>query len=169
MTMPLLPVLQYPDERLRKEAQPVDTVTDEIRTLVDNMIETMYEDRGVGLAATQVNVHKLIFVVDVSPAHNEPMVFINPKIVAFEGTVDSEEGCLSVPGIFNKVKRHKWVHVTAQDRDGKPFEVKTDTFLALVMQHEMDHLHGILFVDRLSPLKKQMALKKLEKLRKQAY
>lgn len=167
--MALLPILQYPDERLRKQAENVSEVTDEIRTLVSDMIQTMYDDHGVGLAATQVNVHKNIMVVDVSDSHDDPQVFINPEIIAYEGTVDSEEGCLSVPGIFNKVKRHKWIHVKALDRDGKPFEIKTDTFLALAVQHEMDHLAGILFIDRLSPLKRKMAIKKLEKLRKQAY
>jgi len=167
--MALLPVLQYPDPRLRKKADPVTEVTDEIRTLVDNMIETMYDDHGVGLAATQVNVHKQILVMDVSPAHDGPTCLINPEIVAHEGTVDSEEGCLSVPGIFTKVKRHKWIHVKALNRKGEPVEIKTDEFLALCIQHEMDHLNGVLFIDHLSPLKRKIAIKKLEKLRKQAY
>lgn len=167
--MALLPILQYPDARLRKKAVKVEEITDQIRSLVDDMIETMYDDHGVGLAATQVNVHQLIFVVDVSAAHDEPQVFINPEIVEHKGTVDSEEGCLSVPGIFNKVQRHKWIKVKALDRDGKPFEIETEQFLALAIQHELDHLNGILFIDRLSPLKKKIAIKKLEKLRKQAY
>ena len=167
--MALLPVLQYPDARLRKQATKVNEVTPEISTLVDDMIETMYDDHGVGLAATQVNVHKLVFVVDVSDAHDEPQVFINPEIIDQKGTVNSEEGCLSVPGIFNKVKRHKWIHVKALNREGETFEVKTDEFLSLAIQHELDHLNGVLFIDRLSPLKKNMAIKKLEKLRKQAY
>lgn len=167
--MAKLPILQYPDERLRKKAVNVNEVTDEIRTLVSDMIQTMYDDHGVGLAATQVNVHKNIMVIDVSDSHDDPQVFINPEIIAHEGTTSSEEGCLSVPGIFNKVKRHKWIHLKALDRDGKPFEIKTDDFLALAVQHEMDHLAGILFIDRLSPLKRKMAIKKLDKLRKQAY
>lgn len=167
--MSLLPILQYPDERLRKEAKPVEAITDDIHTLIDNMIETMYDDHGVGLAATQVNVHKLIFVLDISEAHNEPRVFINPKIIAHEGTVDSKEGCLSVPGIFTTVKRHQWIHLSAQDRNGNPFEIKTDGFLAIAIQHEMDHLRGVLFIDKLSPLKKEMAIKKLKKMRQQAF
>ncbi len=167
--MAKLPILQYPDERLRKKAVNVNEVTDKIRTLVSDMIQTMYDDHGVGLAATQVNVHKNIMVIDVSDSHDDPQVFINPEIIAHEGTTSSEEGCLSVPGIFNKVKRHKWIHLKALDRDGKPFEIKTDDFLALAVQHEMDHLAGILFIDRLSPLKRKMAIKKLDKLRKQAY
>lgn len=166
--MALLPVLQYPDERLRKKAKDVTEFTDELHTFIDDLIETMYEDKGVGLAATQVNMHKNIFVVDVSDAHDSPQVFINAEIVETKGTVTSEEGCLSVPGIFNKVQRHQWMHVKALDRDGKPFEVKTDEFLALAMQHEMDHLQGILFIDKLSSLKRKMAIKKLDKLRKQA-
>jgi len=167
--MARLPVLQYPDERLRKKAKPVEAVTDEIKQLVSDMIETMYDDHGVGLAATQVNVHKRILVMDVSDTHDDPRCLINPEIIAHEGTVDSEEGCLSVPGIYNKVKRHKWIHVKALDRNGDPIEIKTDEFLALCIQHEMDHLEGILFIDRLSPLKKKLAIKKLEKNRKRAY
>lgn len=166
--MALLPVLQYPDPKLRITGFKVDEITDETQTFIDDMIETMYEDRGVGLAAIQVDRQLQIFVADVSPSHDEPQVFINPELIAFEGETDSEEGCLSIPSIYNTVKRHKWVHVKALGRDGKPFEVKTDEFLALVMQHEMDHLNGKLFIDHLSPLKRQRAIKLLKKNRKKA-
>ena len=167
--MAVLTVLQYPDERLRTQATPVVNITPDIQSFVKDMIDTMYADRGVGLAATQVNRHQLIFVIDVSEKHNTPQVFINPDIIAHEGTVDSEEGCLSVPDIYNTVKRHAWVHVKAQNIDGEYFEIKTDGYLAMAIQHELDHLHGILFIDRLSPLKRQMAIKKMEKNRKQVY
>jgi peptide deformylase len=167
--MALLPILQYPDPRLRKKALPVMMITDEITTLISDMIETMYDDHGVGLAATQVNAALQILVMDVTPAHDGPICLINPEIIAHEGTVDSEEGCLSVPGIFNTVKRHRWVHVRAIDRHGKPIEIKTEDYLSLCIQHEMDHLNGILFIDRLSSLKRQLAIKKLEKNRRQIF
>lgn len=167
--MALLPILQYPDPRLRKKAAPVTEVTDAIRTLIDDMIETMYDDHGVGLAATQVNVHLRVLVMDVTDTHDGPICLINPEIISTSDTIDSEEGCLSVPGIFNKVKRHRSIQLKALDRQGNPIEIKSDNFLALCIQHEMDHLEGILFIDRLSPLKRKLAIKKLEKNRKQAY
>ncbi len=161
--MAILDVLRFPDERLRTVASQVDTVDDEIKKLVDDMFETMRDERGIGLAATQVNVHKRVVVMDVSEEQNEPRVFINPKIVARQGTTISEEGCLSVPNNYAKVERAEQVTVEALDRDGKPFSLEADGLLAICIQHELDHLQGKLFVDYLSPLKRQRIRKKLEK------
>ena len=161
--MAILDVLRFPDERLRTVASQVDTVDDEIKKLVDDMFETMRDERGIGLAATQVNVHKRVVVMDVSEEQNEPRVFINPKIVARQGTTISEEGCLSVPNKSAKVERAEQVTVEALDRDGKPFSLEADGLLAICIQHELDHLQGKLFVDYLSPLKRQRIRKKLEK------
>ena len=161
--MAILDVLRFPDERLRTVASQVDTVDDEIKQLVDDMFETMRDERGIGLAATQVNVHKRVVVMDVSEEQNEPRVFINPKIVARQGTTISEEGCLSVPNNYAKVERAEQVTVEALDRDGKPFSLEADGLLAICIQHELDHLQGKLFVDYLSPLKRQRIRKKLEK------
>ena len=165
--MSLLPILQYPDKRLRNKAKPVDTVDASIRELLDNMLETMYEDRGVGLAATQVNVAKRVIVMDVSETRNKPICLVNPEYIKKKGEILSQEGCLSFPGIYNEVRRAQWVHIKALDRNGKSFEIQSDEFLALCIQHEIDHLEGILFVDHLSALKRRLALKKLEKLRRQ--
>lgn len=161
--MAILDVLRFPDERLRTVASQVETVDDEIKQLVDDMFDTMRDERGIGLAATQVNVHKRVVVMDVSEEQNEPRVFINPKIVARQGTTISEEGCLSVPNNYAKVERAEQVTVEALDRDGKPFSLEADGLLAICIQHELDHLQGKLFVDYLSPLKRQRIRKKLEK------
>jgi peptide deformylase len=165
--MALLNILEYPDERLRVKAKPVETVDDVIRALIDDMLETMYTAPGVGLAAPQVNVAKRLIVMDISEERNAPQVFINPEILAREGEEESEEGCLSVPGIFEKVRRAARVKVRALDRDGKPFEMEADKLLAVCVQHEVDHLDGKLFVDYLSPLKRQRARKRLEKARRE--
>jgi peptide deformylase len=162
--MSILTVLRFPDERLRIKAEPVTEVTDEIKKIVDDMIETMYHEKGVGLAATQVNIHKQIVVMDVSEDGNQPIVLINPKIIAkSDETMVNEEGCLSVPGYYAKVDRHTQVTVSALDREGKPFTLPAEELLAICIQHELDHLQGILFVDYLSPLKRQRIRAKLEK------
>lgn len=164
--MSILTILEFPDERLRKKAEPVQVVDASIRKLTDDMLETMYESRGVGLAATQVNVHKRVIVIDVSEEKNAPLYLINPEIVEKDGVEESEEGCLSVPGFFEKVKRAEHIRVRALNRDGKPFEIEAKDLLAVCVQHEMDHLEGKLFVDYLSPLKRQRIKTKLEKLHK---
>ena len=161
--MSILTILEFPDERLRKKAA---TVNDAIRKLVDEMLETMYESRGVGLAATQVNVHQRVIVIDVSEDKSAPLCLINPEIIAKDGVEESEEGCLSVPGFFEKVKRAEHVKVRALDRNGQSFEFDARDLLAVCVQHEMDHLDGKLFVDYLSPLKRQRIKKKLEKAHK---
>ncbi len=165
--MAILTVLEFPDERLRRKAAVVERVDESMRNLVDDMLETMYQAKGVGLAATQVNVHKRVIVMDTSEEKNQPLCLINPEIVAREGVEESEEGCLSVPGFFEKVKRAERVTVRALDREGKPFELQTDALLAVCIQHEMDHLDGKLFVDYLSPLKRQRIKKKLDKIHRQ--
>jgi peptide deformylase len=167
-SMPVLTILEYPDNRLRKKALPVQEVDAVIMTLVDNMLETMYLAPGIGLAATQVNVHKRILVIDVSEEKNTPLCFINPEIKEKTGTEEMEEGCLSVPGIFEKVTRAERVRVQALDRQGQLFEMEADGLLAVCIQHEIDHLEGRLFVDHLSSIKRLRARKKLEKDRKQA-
>ena len=164
--MAILQVLHYPDPRLRNPAQPVAHVDDDVRRLIDDMFETMYEAPGIGLAATQVNVPKRVIVIDLSNDKTEPYCFINPKIVAREGEEETEEGCLSVPGIYDNVIRSRWVHVEALDRDGKPFTMKIDDLLAVCIQHEIDHLDGKLFVDYLSEVKRGRIRKKMEKLRR---
>ncbi|MGJ0483111.1 MAG: peptide deformylase [Methylomicrobium sp.] len=164
--MSILTILEFPDERLRKKAEKVQSVDDSIRELVDDMFETMYESRGVGLAATQVNVHQRVIVMDVSEEKNEPLCLINPEIVEKDGVEESEEGCLSVPGFFEKVRRAEHVRVKALNRNGQPFELEARDLLAVCVQHEMDHLDGKLFVDYLSPLKRQRIKKKLEKIHK---
>ncbi|MBT1451606.1 peptide deformylase [Glaciecola sp. XM2] len=161
--MAVLEVLTFPDERLRTIATPVESVNDEIRTLVDNMFETMRDERGIGLAATQVDVHKRVVVMDVSDNSDQPYVFINPVITHKEGSTVSEEGCLSVPNNYAKVDRAEKVTVEALDKDGKEFTLEAEGLLAICIQHELDHLQGKLFVDYLSPLKRQRIKKKLEK------
>jgi len=151
--MARLDILHYPDARLHTVAKPVKGVDDRIRTLVDDMAETMYAAPGIGLAATQVDVHERVIVIDVSETHDQLRVFINPEIIAQSGTEESEEGCLSVPGIFDKVTRAERVTVRALDRDGQSFELDADGLLAVCIQHEMDHLMGKVFVDYLSSLK----------------
>lgn len=166
--MALLEILEFPDERLRKRAKPVERVDDAIRKLVDDMLETMYEAPGVGLAATQVNVHRRIIVIDVSENKDLPQCFINPEILSRQGEEEQEEGCLSVPGVFEKVRRAERIKVRALDRNGKPFELEAEGLLAVCIQHEIDHLDGKLFVDYLSPLKRQRIRKKLIKAKRQA-
>ncbi len=165
--MALLDILEFPDERLRKQAKPVPVVDDSIRRLVDDMFETMYEAPGVGLAATQVNVHKRIIVIDVSEEKDQPLCLINPEILSRDGVEEREEGCLSVPGVFEKVRRAESIRVRALDREGEPFELEAEGLLAVCIQHEIDHLDGKLFVDYLSPLKRQRIRKKLIKSKRQ--
>ena len=152
--MALLPILEFPDPRLRKVAAPVAAVTPDIRKLVRDMAETMYAAPGIGLAATQVDVHKRVIVMDVSEARDELRVFVNPELLAAEGEAENEEGCLSVPGYYDKVTRAASVRVRALDENGEPFELDADGLLAVCIQHEMDHLVGKVFVDHLSPLKR---------------
>lgn len=165
--MPLLPILHFPDPRLRTRATPVATVDESIRTLIRDMFETMYEAPGIGLAASQVDVHKRLIVIDVSEEKNAPQVFINPQLVEKQGVEEMDEGCLSVPGVYERVQRAERVKVRALDRDGRPFEMEAEGLLAVCLQHEMDHLEGKLFVDYLSSLKRQRIQKKLEKQARQ--
>jgi peptide deformylase len=166
--MAVLQVLHYPDERLRTVAKPVTTVTKEIKQLVDDMLQTMYAENGIGLAATQVNVHQRVVVIDVSDDRNEPMVFINPEIISRSGDTSYEEGCLSVPQSYASVERAAEITVKAQDKNGDWFELAADGLLAICLQHELDHLLGKLFIDYLSPLKRDRIRKKLEKEAKMA-
>ena len=159
----LLDILEYPDPRLRKIAATVPVVTADIRKLVRDMVETMYAAPGVGLAATQVDVHKRIIVIDVSEARNDLKLFINPEIVAAEGEAQREEGCLSVPGYYDTVRRAARITVRAQGERGEPFELSADGSLAVCIQHEMDHLVGKVFVDYLSPLKRARVVAKMRK------
>ncbi|MEA0670511.1 peptide deformylase [Xanthomonas campestris] len=167
--MALLPILEFPDPRLRTKAVPVDAaevVSLAFQTLLDDMFQTMYEAPGIGLAASQVDVHKRFMVIDVSEEKDAPQVFINPEIVTRQGEQVYQEGCLSVPGIFADVSRADAITVRYLDRQGQAQELSTDGLLAVCIQHEMDHLDGKLFVDYLSPLKREMVRKKLAKLRK---
>jgi peptide deformylase len=161
--MALLPILEYPDPRLKKVAARVAAVTPEVRKLVRDMAETMYAAPGVGLAATQVDVHKRIIVIDVSEDKDELRVFINPELLAAEGEAECEEGCLSVPGYYDKVTRAARIRVRALDETGEPFELSADGLLAVCVQHEMDHLVGKVFVEFLSPLKRARLAAKLRK------
>ncbi len=162
--MARLDILHYPDARLHTVAKPVAAVDARIRKLVDDMAETMYAAPGIGLAATQVNVHERVIVIDLSETHDVLRVFINPEIVAQSGREESEEGCLSVPGVFDRVTRAERVTVRALDRDGKSFELEADGLLAVCIQHEMDHLLGKVFVDYLSNLKRNRIKARLAKL-----
>ena len=166
--MAILNILHFPDERLRTIAKPVAEVTDKHRTLINNMLETMYDAPGIGLAATQVNVHERILVIDISEEKNEPIVLINPEILEKDGDQEFDEGCLSVPGIYETVHRAEKVRIKALNRDGESFEMEAHGLLAVCIQHEMDHLLGKLFVDYLSQLKKQRIRKKLEKQQRNA-
>ncbi|PRO67332.1 peptide deformylase [Alteromonas gracilis] len=161
--MAILDVLSFPDERLRTAAKPVEEVNDEIKQLVSDMFETMKDENGIGLAATQVNRHVQVVVMDVSEDQNEPRVFINPEIIRKDGSTISEEGCLSVPGNYAKVERAEAITVKALDQNGESFELDAEGLLAICIQHELDHLKGKLFIDYLSPLKRQRIRKKLEK------
>ena len=162
--MAKLPILEFPDERLRTRAAPVETVDDEVRRLVDDMLETMYAARGIGLAATQVDVHRRVIVMDVSDAQDRPLVMINPEYTPIGEERDlMSEGCLSIPEYYAEVPRALKVHLKALDRDGKPFELEAEGLLAHCIQHEHDHLEGVLFVDYLSPLKRDRVMKKMQK------
>jgi len=166
--MALLNILEYPDPRLKKVASRVTAFTPDIERLVADMAETMYAAPGVGLAATQVDVHKRIIVIDISDAKDQLQVFVNPELVTADGEAECEEGCLSVPGYYDKVVRAATVKVRAQDARGEPFEIAADGLLAVCIQHEMDHLDGKVFVERLSPLKRARLLAKLRKKQKLA-
>ncbi|SDK43481.1 peptide deformylase [Microbulbifer yueqingensis] len=162
--MAKLEILEFPDPRLRQEAQPVESVNDELRSLIDDMFETMYEAPGVGLAATQVNVHQRIVVIDVSEDQSEPLVFINPEVEVLDEEIHQyDEGCLSVPGFYETVERPRRVRVKALDREGEAFAMEAEGLLAVCIQHELDHLNGKLFVDYISPLKRNRIRSKLEK------
>lgn len=161
--MALRTILHYPDPRLRRRAHPVTDVNDEIRQLIDDMAETMYAAPGIGLAAIQVDEPKRILVIDISDSRDQLQVFINPEILDHDGEQTFEEGCLSVPGVFDEVTRPAFVKVRALDRDGKPFELEARGLLATCIQHEIDHLDGKVFVDYLSRLKQSRIRKKLEK------
>ncbi len=161
--MTILNILEFPDPRLRTKAKPVAVVDDAVRRLVDDMLETMYDAPGIGLAATQVDVHQRIIVVDVSENRDDPHAFVNPEISDLSGRIETEEGCLSVPGFYEPVSRAEHIRVRALGRDGKPFEMEADGVLAVCIQHECDHLQGKLFVDYVSNLKRTRIRKKLEK------
>lgn len=167
--MALLSVLQYPDERLRTKAQPVSSFTNEIQTIVNDMFETMYEQVGVGLAATQVNIHQRIIVIDVSENQKNPLCVINPEIIYREGIQYEMEGCLSFPGVFDKVERSAKIRLKAFNSMGEIYELEAEGILSICIQHEMDHLEGILFVDHLSRLKQERARKKLAKNRRREF
>ena len=164
--MAKLRILHYPDPRLRERARPVERVDDEIRRLADDMLETMYEAPGIGLAATQVGVPKRVIVIDISEDRSSPLVLVNPEILSREGVEEMEEGCLSVPGVYERVRRAGRVRVRALDREGKAVELDADGLLAVCIQHEVDHLDGKLFVDYLSELKRSRIRKRLEKQRR---
>jgi len=165
--MAILTILEYPDPRLRTKAEQILAVDDELRRLAADMLETMYAAPGIGLAATQVNVHRRMLVADIAEKQDAPHVFINPEILERRGTEVMEEGCLSVPGFYEPVTRSEWIRVGALGLDGEPFEVELDGLLAVCVQHEMDHLEGKLFVDYLSDLKRQRIRKRIEKERRQ--
>ncbi len=162
--MAKLEILEFPDPRLRNQAKPVTHVDERVRQIIDDMFETMYEAPGIGLAATQVNVHEQIIVIDISEDKNQPLVFINPEITVLDGDIQEyDEGCLSVPGYYETVERPSHVTVKALDRNGEAFELQPEGLLAVCIQHEIDHLNGKLFVDYISPIKRQRIRKKLEK------
>ena len=164
--MTKLVILEYPDPRLRKTAEPVTAVDDAVRQLADDLLETMYAKNGVGLAATQVDIHRRVIVLDVSDSRDQPLVLINPQLLSLEGKGPGEEGCLSLPGIYDKLPRATKIRVKALNRDGQSFEMDAEGLLAVCIQHEMDHLEGKLFVDYLSELKRRMIRRRLEKERK---
>lgn len=166
--MTVLNVLVFPDERLRTVATPVAVVNDDIRTIVDDMFETMYKEEGIGLAATQVNIHQRIITIDIEGDKTNQIVLINPEILTCSGEAGIEEGCLSVPGFRGLVPRKEKVKVKALNRNGEEFVLDTDGLLAICIQHEIDHLNGVMFVDYLSPLKRNRIKDKLVKLQKQA-
>jgi len=159
--MARLPILEYPDPRLRIRAEPVTRVDADIRRFVEDLFETMYTAPGIGLAATQVNIHKRILVCDISADGKEPYCFINPELVSAEGTTSAEEGCLSVPEFYDYVERAAKVRVRALDRDGKPFELEAEGLLAVAIQHETDHLNGVVMLDKLNAVKRRLLGRKL--------
>jgi len=165
-TMAIRQILKFPDPRLRTVASPVEQVDDDVRQLMDDLLETMYAAPGVGLAATQIDVHKQILVIDISEDKNDPLCLINPKLIELTGTAMVEEGCLSVPEIYESVERAEHIRVQALNRDGKAIEMEAEGMLAVCIQHEMDHLLGKLFVDYLSPLKRHRLKRKAVKKRK---
>ncbi len=165
--MAIRQILHFPDSRLRQKALPIDDVNDDIRQLADDMLETMYQAPGIGLAATQINVQKRIIVIDISEDKSSPLILINPEITNKQGQREHEEGCLSVPEAYELVTRADSVRITALDRDGNRFELDADDLLATCIQHEIDHLDGKLFVDYLSNLKRQRIKKRLEKQQRQ--
>ena len=166
--MAVLNILEFPDPRLRTKAKPVRTVSNKTRSLIDDMFETMYQAPGIGLAATQVDVHERLLVIDVSEDQSEPRVFINPQVIILDPELgEYDEGCLSVPGFYETVNRPQRIKVTALDRNGEEFTEELEGLLAICLQHEIDHLEGKLFVDYISPLKRQRIRKKLEKLQRQ--
>ena len=164
--MALLEILEYPDPRLRTKAQPITSFDDALQKVINNMFETMYAAPGIGLAATQVNIHKQLIVIDLSEDKSQPIVLINPKILEVRGVEEMEEGCLSFPGVYAKVQRANEVTIQAQDAKGQTIEMDADGLLAVCIQHEIDHLEGKLFVDYLSPLKRERLKKKLKKAAK---
>jgi peptide deformylase len=166
--MAILPIIHYPDPRLHRIAAPVTAVDENVRNLARDMADTMYAAPGVGLAATQVDVHQQVIVIDTSETHDQLLVLINPKILTSRGQSDCEEGCLSVPGIFEKVSRAEWIKVQALGLDGKLFEFESDGLLSVCVQHEMDHLKGKVFVEYLSQLKQKRIAGKLKKQQRRA-
>ncbi len=163
--MSILEILEYPDPRLRTLAKPVEAFDDNLQTLIDDMFETMYDAPGIGLAATQIDRHIQLIVMDLSEEKNKPLVFINPKVTVLEGELEKmQEGCLSVPGFYEDISRIEHVLIEALDRNGKAFSLEAEGLLAVCIQHEMDHLNGKLFVDYLSGLKRNRIKKKLEKI-----
>lgn len=161
--MSLLEILYFPDAQLRRTATAVENVDGTVVSLVDNMFQTMYEAPGIGLAATQVNTHQRVVVIDVSEENDNPLTFINPEILLSEGAGEMQEGCLSIPGVYETVKRPSEIRVAAIDREGNSFEMDADGLLAVCIQHEIDHLNGKLFVDYLSPLKRNRIRKRMER------
>ena len=166
--MSILNILKYPDPRLHTIAKPVETVDDTVRKLIDDMAETMYNAPGIGLAATQVDDHRQIIVIDISEDRNDLKIFINPRLTHTEGVAEHEEGCLSVPGVFDNVTRAAKITVAALDRDGKTFSLNAEALLAVCIQHEMDHLKGKVFVEYLSPLKQSRIRTKMKKAQRKA-
>jgi len=164
--MALLTILEFPDPRLRTKAKPVTDINRGVRALIDDMLETMYDAPGIGLAATQVNAHVRVVVIDTSEEKNQPLVMINPEFSVIEGTQEYDEGCLSVPGFYETVIRAEKIRLKAQDREGRPYEITCDGLLSVCVQHEIDHLNGIVFVDKISKLKRERIKAKLVKAHK---
>lgn len=164
--MAIRKIIYLPDDRLRKQSKKIDTFGENLQTLIDDMFDTMYDAKGVGLAAPQIGINLMLSVIDVIGDRTQQLVIINPEVIESREEEEYEEGCLSIPGVYDKVKRAKWVNVAALDREGKPFEIASEGLLGECLQHEIDHLNGKLFVDLLSPLKRNLARKKLEKVKR---